>query len=271
VKITSGYNGGRANLLEGKEASYTAWYDSLSLVPWLYSGKVRDVTYLIRDPVVKARLTEAIGFYMTRAYVASLRMRFDLFKTHSGNYPKNWEALRTELVALEKLKLPTNEMAVAFEKKLTQMSINLKCPENWIQYDATCFKYYSADKNFDEAETACTLAIEGGHLTSFHSQNEWTFVKSRVLAAGKSAWIGAKRKPDGNGFKQGPGKGSDIWRWMDGSEWNPSHTFFRPGEPSGGGEDCVHIWDGIDWNDLPCQYRKPYICRKDLGNEAKRR
>ncbi|XP_012861483.1 C-type lectin domain family 4 member A [Echinops telfairi] len=58
-------------------------------------------------------------------------------------------------------------------------------------------------------------------------------------------------------------EGKNQWQWVDGSPYNESTTFWRPGEPSHRDEQCVMInsvrgsWG---WNDAHCDAHQRSIC-----------
>ncbi|XP_027489534.1 C-type lectin domain family 10 member A-like, partial [Corapipo altera] len=78
---------------------------------------------------------------------------------------------------------------------------------------------------------------------------------------GGTYWIGLSAT--------GPG---GSWRWVDGTPYSPSNSFWAVGQPDGtdhgqwGGEDCAQIHpvgNGL-WNDHNCNFSFPWICERDL-------
>uniref|UniRef100_A0A669CM10 C-type lectin domain-containing protein n=1 Tax=Oreochromis niloticus TaxID=8128 RepID=A0A669CM10_ORENI len=95
----------------------------------------------------------------------------------------------------------------------------------------------------------------GGHLASFHSTAEYTFIRGLThTAAGsyKEAWVGGR-------------KNETVWMWSDGSQFD--FINWASGEPnnSGGGEDCMMINHGErDYvNDKKCNTNIPFVCVRD--------
>uniref|UniRef100_A0A4W6CCZ7 C-type lectin domain-containing protein n=1 Tax=Lates calcarifer TaxID=8187 RepID=A0A4W6CCZ7_LATCA len=99
-------------------------------------------------------------------------------------------------------------------------------------------------KNWQDAEAHCTR--EQGHLASFHSQEELSFLTGEA----SSKWI---VDPGGS------------YSWSDGSPL--SHTNWGHGEPNNheGREECVEMVSSTNgtsswWNDLNCDAHQDWIC-----------
>jgi len=77
------------------------------------------------------------------------------------------------------------------------------CPDNWSEFNQSCYIYINSRCNWDDAEKLCQ--ISGGHITSVHSAGEDLFLLS--LAGGHYFWIG--------GYSS-----EKSWYWSDGTDFD---------------------------------------------------
>lgn len=70
---------------------------------------------------------------------------------------------------------------------------------------------------------------------------------------GQSFWLGLNDIDN---------EGTYVWQGSGEIFTESSYDHFNPGQPSGGGEDCVEMRRayGYYWNDLNCNTNYPYIC-----------
>ncbi|XP_059842837.1 C-type lectin-like [Hypanus sabinus] len=135
-----------------------------------------------------------------------------------------------------------------------------RCDENWYYYPDvdSCYRYYSHQKTWKEAEEFCNQLPHYGNLATVTSDEHNAFI-SRVISAVNSgnpwAWIGL----------------NDIWQegdftWSDGTCYN--YRKWGPNEPNNhGNEDCTHIhfFSGSEkWNDFPCDRSHGFVCSYKL-------
>ena len=74
-------------------------------------------------------------------------------------------------------------------------------------------------------------------------------------------WLG------GNIFEE-----KTTWKWADCTPWNV--TFWAPGEPTLGGEECLTLvlnFPGYThlnerWNDKSCDFERSFLCNKKICN-----
>ncbi|XP_015209614.1 lactose-binding lectin l-2-like [Lepisosteus oculatus] len=122
------------------------------------------------------------------------------------------------------------------------------CPPGWESFRNRCFQYVAQEKPWAEAETECIRL--GGNLASVHSEEENTFLVQLIKSKRPyPAWLGGS-----DCQKEG------TWLWSDGSKWD--YTKWNPTEPNSSGvENCIHtFWAQLNWNDIACNNRYPFIC-----------
>uniref|UniRef100_A0A4W6C420 C-type lectin domain-containing protein n=1 Tax=Lates calcarifer TaxID=8187 RepID=A0A4W6C420_LATCA len=129
---------------------------------------------------------------------------------------------------------------------------NSHCDPGYLLYGDFCYHFETETvKNWQDAEAHCTR--EQGHLASFHSQEELSFLTGLIQASpvGISLWMGGHDSITEGG-----------WEWTDGSpfryiHWNPNNHEGR--------EECVEMVSSTNgtsswWNDLNCDAHQDWIC-----------
>ncbi|NXK96736.1 NCAN protein, partial [Formicarius rufipectus] len=150
------------------------------------------------------------------------------------------------------------------------------CDHNWHKFQGHCYRYFSRRRSWEDAERDCRR--RSGHLTSIHSQEEhgfinggwgshhdphpWVLLPSPCepwvrLPAGfghENTWIGLNDRIVEQDFQWTDNTGLQYENWRE----NQPDNFFA------GGEDCVVLVSHEigKWNDVPCNYNLPYICKK---------
>ena len=115
--------------------------------------------------------------------------------------------------------------------------------------------FQSGTFTWDQAETYCVNTF-GGHLASFHSDQEYDAVINALTTAHWAeprGWIGLS-----DSVVEG------TWTWSDGTSvvW----TKWGAGQPDngGGGEDCAETnYVFPEWNDNPCSVTVGAICKSN--------
>ena len=108
-----------------------------------------------------------------------------------------------------------------------------------------CYRRYGVQQTWDAAQATCRR--EGANLATITNAGENAHVAR--LRGRSTLWIGLNDKA-----REG------TYRWASGNGTN--YTNFSGGEPNnaGGREDCIHMWGGNRWNDMPCTSRQSFVC-----------
>uniref|UniRef100_A0A8C6T549 Neurocan core protein n=1 Tax=Neogobius melanostomus TaxID=47308 RepID=A0A8C6T549_9GOBI len=123
------------------------------------------------------------------------------------------------------------------------------CEHSWRKFHGHCYRYFSRRHTWEDAEKDCRE--HSGHLASIHSATEQNFIRG---LSHDNTWIGLNDRTVEDDFQWTDKMDLQYENWRE----NQPDNFFA------GGEDCVVMiaHENAKWNDVPCNYNLPYVCKK---------
>lgn len=123
-----------------------------------------------------------------------------------------------------------------------------QCPTDFMAICGGCYKHFSVDTNWLDAETMCENAAINAHLAVIGDTTE----EQCLIAAANSPprlWMGFTERITDGTFLTVTGQPQLFFRW-------------EPPEPDDTIQDCIE-YRAIGWADEPCTDINPFYCEHD--------
>jgi len=132
-----------------------------------------------------------------------------------------------------------------------ELDLDEPCEEGWTRMRNKCVRVFGEPMRFVDAEQTCRrLGAEVVHLDDVDDVVKISYVLSN-RGDDYGIWVGATDS-----------RVEGEWMWGDGSVATSESLPWSPGQPdnAGNNEDCAHIRNPKELNDLPCSRLTPFAC-----------
>merc|ERR1711942_7277 len=126
----------------------------------------------------------------------------------------------------------------------------------WKTIGSAEYQAFPQQLSWEEAQAACQE--QQANLASLLDFSAFSGVAGLCFQDWPGLWIGAFQPSSGS---------SSGWGWVDNSAWD--YTAWSVGSPSGDG-NCTELYgdeNGIAWNDLNCDHKRAYLCKRPVNEE----
>ncbi|XP_078537180.1 hepatic lectin-like [Lissotriton helveticus] len=125
-------------------------------------------------------------------------------------------------------------------------------PEAWEYYNGSCYLFLNVKSTWMNGKLKCES--KSAILAIITSEGEQSFLAGKTRD--QRYWIGLTDMDK-----------EQEWQWIDGTDYKSSIKFWKPNEPndSNRNEDCAHLLEGGEWNDVRCTDKCFPICEKKVG------
>ncbi|XP_065683392.1 uncharacterized protein LOC100215503 isoform X1 [Hydra vulgaris] len=164
-----------------------------------------------------------------------------------------WQDLQCYLKQASFCQVPKRKMSQTTTTVLpiTSSQDPSSCPSGWKLYNTNCY-YFSNYSYLDWHKSKLACESANSSLTSILNLDENNFIASEIRRRYMAnPYIGLNDLFHESG-----------WKWVDGSVSN--YFNFDTNQPDDwyGMEDCVELRSTGFWNDVSCNIKKPYVCKK---------
>uniref|UniRef100_UPI00398E5DD2 CD209 antigen-like protein C n=1 Tax=Pristiophorus japonicus TaxID=55135 RepID=UPI00398E5DD2 len=175
-----------------------------------------------------------------------------LFTGSSEKTRSSLAELRTDISQLKEVPGMSEEIRSSLAELRTEISqlkekTRSQCPNQWSLFNQKLYYFSTSKKTWNEAQESCKSM--DANLVVINSAEEQEYLQQGKL---DSLWIGLNDRVE-------EGK----WRWVDGTDYASTVTFWASGQPNqNGDEDCAVASETHGWHDWPCSSRHSFICEK---------
>uniref|UniRef100_A0A8C9TZ47 C-type lectin domain-containing protein n=1 Tax=Scleropages formosus TaxID=113540 RepID=A0A8C9TZ47_SCLFO len=209
------------------------------------------------------------GYNTLKAEGDQLKTSYNTLKTGGDQLQTNYNTLKAEgnrlQISYNTLKAENDRLQTSYntlKANNDQLKTNYntlkaqeKCPMGWVDFNSKCYYISTEKKSWDDSRSDCIA--RGANLVIIKSLQEQNF----LFTHNKRIWIGLSDKEhEGN------------WKWVDGTQLTTS--YWAKGEPNDHHqqEDCaelnINFGAPLNWNDLPCNQKYHWVCKKEPGQDA---